>query len=279
MKKRIALFGFALCCIAMFSFTFLSKHGKAGYAGSPGENSCNYCHNTFALNSGPGSISFSSDVPGDMYTPDSIYNISITVRQSGLGLFGFAMEALKTGNTNAGTFIVTNTTRMQVLTAANSRKSITHKLNGGFYNDSSVFDFKWKAPSTNVGTINFYFTGVCANQSNSNSDDYVYKGTHSISSNSTVGIESSTQSFADLTVKPFPMQQLVHVDFNLDEPADVNLHLTTLDGKIVYSADYADQTPGPKSYSINTSGLQAGIYILQAEINGVGVNRKFLLSQ
>lgn len=279
MKKRIALVVLALCCVGMFSFTFLSKNGKAGYAGSPGESSCNYCHNTYGLNSGPGSVSFSSNIPGDMYTPDSIYQITITVRQSGVGLFGFAMEALKSGNTNAGTFTVINTTRMQILTAANGRKSMTHKLNGGLFADSAVFTFNWKAPSTNVGTINFYFTGVCANQSNSNSGDYVYKGTHAISSTSTVGIEALQEPFADLVVKPFPLGQLVNVNFNLDEPADVNLHLLTMDGKIVYSADYDDQAPGAKSYTILTSELNAGIYILQAEINGVGVTRKFLLTQ
>jgi hypothetical protein len=52
-----------------------------------------------------------------------------------------------------------------------------------------------------------------------------------------------------------------------------------MDGKIVYSADYSDQAPGAKSYSIITSQMNAGIYILQAEINGVGVTRKFLLTQ
>jgi len=279
MKKRIALVLIALGCVGLFSFTFLSKSGKAGYTGSPGENSCNYCHNTYALNSGTGSLSFSSNIPADIYTPDSIYHITLVVRQFGIGLFGFAMEALKTGNTNAGTFMVTNTTRTQILTAANTRKSMTHKLSGGLFNDSAVFNFDWKAPTTNVGAITFYFTGVSANQSNSNSGDYVYKGSHTISSTSTVGIESSEEAYADLEVRPFPMGQLIDVNFNLNEPANVNLHLTTMDGKIVYSAYYVNQVPGAKSYTILTSQLNAGIYILQAEINGVVLTRKFLLTQ
>lgn len=196
-----------------------------------------------------------------------------------MGLFGFGMEALKTGNTNAGLFLVTNSTRTQILTAANARKNMTHKLNGGAFNDSSVFEFNWQAPSTNVGPVTFYFTGVCANASNSSSGDYVYKGSHTVSSISTVGIENAGTPFADLEVHPFPMAQSIEINFMLDEVADIKFYLLGLDGKMVQTAAYPQQHPGIKSYTMYTTGLNSGVYFLHAEINGVGVSRKFLLMQ
>jgi hypothetical protein len=279
MKKKLVVFVLVAASIGLFSFILVKKAGKAGYTGSPGENACNNCHNTYALGSGPGSLVFNSDIPGDLYTPDSIYHITLTVKQAGVGLFGFGMEALKTGNTNAGLFLVTNSTRTQILTAANSRKNMTHKLNGGAFNDSSVFEFNWQAPSTNVGPVTFYFTGVCADASNSNSGDYVYKGSHTVSSISTVGIETSNQTYADLEVHPFPTAQLIEINFLLNEVAEIKFYLAGMDGKVVQSTTYQQQDPGIKSYTMYTTGLNSGVYFLHAEINGVGVTRKFLLMQ
>lgn len=279
MKKRIVLISLVFLSITLSSYVIISKSGKAGYTGSPGENACNNCHNSYTLNSGTGSISFSSNIPSDLYTPDSVYQITITVRKAGVSLFGFGMEALKTGNTSAGLFIVTNSLRTQILTAGNGRKNMTHKLNGGAFPDSSVFTFNWQAPSTNVGPVTFYYSGVCANGNNLNSLDYVYKGSHVVTSASTVGVESTNEPYADLEVKPFPMGQLIDVNFNLKEVADIKMYLLGLDGKVHKSVSYKDQEPGQKSYTIFTSDLNSGVYFLQAEINGVGVTRKFMLMQ
>lgn len=279
MKKKVALIFIAIASAGSFGFVLVKKAGKAGYTGAPGESACNNCHNSYALNSGPGSISFGSDIPGDSYTPGTTYHLTLTVRQAGIGLFGFGIEALKTGNTDAGLFVVTNSTRMQILTAANGRKNMVHKLNGGAFPDSSVFTFDWQAPSTNVGPITFYYSGVCGNANNSDNLDYVYKGSHTITSTSTVGIESPQTPYADLTVKPFPLGQMVNVEFNLEEVADIDLSLITLDGKTICTYSYADQAPGYKSYSIMTAQLNTGVYVLHAKINGASVTRKFLLNQ
>src|SRR5688572_22714041 len=121
MKKRIALIVVVLTTLLLFGFGMIAKTGKAGYTGSPGESSCNYCHNSFALNSGSGSVKIVHNIPNNLYEPDSTYQVSIVVSKPGVSLFGFGCEALKSGNTNAGTFIVTNTVRTQQLTATNGR--------------------------------------------------------------------------------------------------------------------------------------------------------------
>lgn len=279
MKKRIAVVFFTLLSMGLFSFVMIAKTGKVGYTGSPGENACNNCHNSFPLNSGTGSISFNSNIPGDNYTPDSVYQISVIVRKSGVSLFGFGLEALKTGNTNTGTFTVTDVVRTQQLTSANGRKNMTHKLNGGASSDSAVFIFDWKAPSTNVGNITFYYSGVCANNNNANTLDYVYKGSHTISSTSTFGMEEIKPPYADLKVRPFPSGGFVEVHFLLEEYANIQLKLISLDGKVVKTELLENQYPGEKTFTIYTSGINTGLYILQAEINDIAISRKFMLLQ
>ena len=46
----------------VFTSEMLSDNGKAGYTGSSGETKCNNCHNSYALNSGGGSVVLSSDM-------------------------------------------------------------------------------------------------------------------------------------------------------------------------------------------------------------------------
>ena len=279
MKKRIVVFAFTLLSLCLFSFVMIKKAGKAGNTGSPGENTCTSCHNSFALNSSTGSISFSSNIPNDSYTPDSVYQLSVVVRKPGISLFGFGLEALKLGNTSTGIFTVTDAVRTQILTAANGRKNMTHKLNAGASTDSSVFTFNWKAPSTNVGNITFYYSGVCANNNNASNLDHVYNGSHTISSTSTVGIEEIKIPYADLEVRPFPSGGFVEVHFLLEEYADIQLRLISLDGKVIKTESLENQYPGEKSFTVYTSGLNTGIYILQAQINDIAVSRKFMLMQ
>ena len=277
MKKNIVLLLFTFISVGLFSFVLISKTGKAGYTGSPGESTCNNCHNSYALNSGTGSVNIRTNIPNDQYEPDSVYQISITVAKSGVSLFGFGCEALMPNNTSVGTFTVTDVTHTQQLTASNGRKNMTHKLNGGASADSAVFHFNWQAPSSNVGNINFYFTGVCANGNNANSQDYVYKNFHTITPSPFFGIEDVKQPYTDLEIKPFSVAQMIDIRFILKEAADIEFQLLTMDGKQVQSLAYKDQFPGQKEYTLYTSGLQAGIYILQAQINQAFVTRKFLL--
>lgn len=156
----LVLILFAVISITLPSYVIIKKAGRAGNAGSPGESACNNCHNDFALNTAGGSIQLTTDIPGDQYAPSTVYHLSVKVKRPGQVVFGFGLEALNPSNANAGLFTVTDAPRTQILTAANTRKSMTHKLNGGLSNDSAIFNFDWTSPATNVGNITFYFSGV-----------------------------------------------------------------------------------------------------------------------
>jgi len=277
MKTKIIIGVFCIVSLASLSFTLLNKTGKAGFTGSPGEQSCNNCHNSFALNSGDGSVRLETNIPNDHYMPDSVYEISVIVSKPGVGLFGFGLEALDGDELNAGTFTVTDGLRMQQLTAPNGRKNMTHKLNGGASTDSAVFTFNWKAPSEAIGDITFYFTGVCANNNNSNNQDYVYRSNHTISQSPTLSISDQKEDVSSLMIRPFPNGQLVEVGFYLHEMSDVSMSIITLDGKVVGTQDHKLQSQGEKSYTFLTDHLNGGVYIFQAIVNGKGFTKKFFL--
>lgn len=179
-KKYLYIITF-IFSIAIVANVFASQSGIAGRTGSPTESNCTSCHNSYTLNTGGGSIAITHNIPASGYVPGTTYAISVTVAKTGLALFGFGFEALTASNTSAGTIVVTNTTKMKLVTAGNGRVNITHKTNGGAGTSPLAFSFNWTAPATNLGNITFYSAGVACNNNGNEFGDYVYTTSLSIS--------------------------------------------------------------------------------------------------
>ncbi len=189
MLKKLLISALPIMLLAMLTSTKMSDNGKAGRTGSPGELTCITCHNSYALNSGGGSISIQCmEMPTFEYTPGQTYMMSVTVARTGNSLFGVDIEALTSLNDNAGVLAITNsasTTIKNITISGIVRHNITHTLNGGASSpNSKVFNFSWTAPASGTGNITFYFTGAACNSSTSTSGDYIYSGSQIFTENS-----------------------------------------------------------------------------------------------
>lgn len=196
-KKYLYIITFIIS-IAIVANVFASQSGIAGRTGSPTESNCTSCHSSYTLNTGGGSTTITHNIPASGYVPGTTYAISVTVAKTGLALFGFGFEALTSSNASAGTIVVTNTTKMKLVTAGNGRVNITHKTNGGAGTSPFAFSFNWTAPATNLGTITFYSAGVACNNNGNEAGDYVYTTSLAISpaNNNTITTGNiSTSSF------------------------------------------------------------------------------------
>ncbi|MFM7725242.1 MAG: choice-of-anchor V domain-containing protein, partial [Flavobacteriales bacterium] len=181
MKKLINLGLLGALCLIFLSSSFSLQDdpdGKAGASGAPSETTCNDtdCHNSFAVNSGSGSITISStDLTDWAYVPGTTYTISITVEQAAINLFGLCFEALKPNGDNAGTLHAGIGTQIKNKTVGGfQRKSITHNNNTGASANTHTFTFTLDAPATDIGDITFYVAGLAANGDDHESDDRVY---------------------------------------------------------------------------------------------------------
>ena len=181
MLKKLLISALPIMLLAMLTSTKMSDNGKAGRTGSPGELTCITCHNSYALNSGGGSISIQCmEMPTFEYTPGQTYMMSVTVARAGNSLFGVDIEALTSSNDNAGVLVITNSASTAINNITISgivRHNVTHILNGGASSpNSKVFNFSWTAPASGTGNVTFYFTGAACNSSTSTSGDYIYSG-------------------------------------------------------------------------------------------------------
>jgi hypothetical protein len=166
----------SLLVVLVIETALAHKAGEAGATGSPGEPTCANptCHDTYAVNSGTGSTTITSNIPSTGYVPGTTYSVTVTVSQTGVTLFGFGFEALNSSNTNAGTIAVTSSSTMQLQNASNGRVNIVHRQGGGAGSGIKAFTFNWTAPSANIGNVTFYAAGNASNSSNTDSGDRIY---------------------------------------------------------------------------------------------------------
>ncbi|MFM7234064.1 MAG: choice-of-anchor V domain-containing protein [Flavobacteriales bacterium] len=186
-KSLLVLFGSLAMAFGLTSMTSNNAEysaGKAGSNGSPGEGTCasGSCHNSFTLNSGSGgvSISIAGLLNGNMYVPGQTYSVNVTVQQSGIGLFGFGIEALQASGANAGSWTAgADSHILNATISGNSRATVAHIDNSGFASNTRTWSFSWTAPVTEIPVM-MYAAGNAANNNGGDGGDYIYTTTLSL---------------------------------------------------------------------------------------------------
>lgn len=279
MKKQIAIvsvIGLFIVCSAEIA----SDNGKAGYTGSPAESKCNNCHDSFALNSGGGSVTLTSNLNNWQYVPGQTYTINMNVARTGNPLFGMGLEALTSTNNNAGTLVITNS-NTHILTKTVSgvvRNNVVHAFNGGASPDAKTFTFDWTAPSTNVGNVTMYFCGVAANSDGNESGDYVYSSSQIITPQTT-GIVAQNTEVATFSVTPTLAHDYLNVRFFLSVNAKVTFSLYDIHGKLVSALMTSESRKGDCSeqLSLSEKSIKPGIYMLTMKYGSNAYSRKIIV--
>lgn len=271
MKKIVLLSCWLLAgTLALSSFKMEDEDGKAGHVGSPGEQTCakSTCHDTFAVNSGNGTTTISSpdsDIMAGTYTPGQTYTIQVTVAQSGIGLFGFGLEALNSTNGNAGTLTAgTGSQIKQAMVSGVQRKCVTHTQNGGNTNNTKTWSFTWTAPTGTAATeVTLYCAGNAANEDGDEADDYIYTDsmtlTPIVAVNEHILIESSVQ------VYPNPTNGQINIAYSLSKNQKVFGRLYNSQGQLVQLLFAENNAAGTQNKQFDVSVLAAGLYVLQLD--------------
>lgn len=282
MKLKTLTYVMAVPVLALFTAGGLNDDGRAGRTGSPGETTCVSCHDNFALNSGGGSITLSStNLPGWEYIPGTNYHMVCTVARTGNNLFGMGLEALTTANQNAGNLVITNPASTQIKTATVggvSRRNVVHTLNGGQGNGSKAFAFDWTAPTTNIGSVTFYYAGVAANGDGDEAvGDYVYNGNQVV----TPATASSVEEFAgpgELSVFPDPATDHFSIAYTLTTGRNVQVSLYDMQGRMVRELVAAPRSAGRHVEMISgLSDLGPGTYLLRTAMGAEVRTRRIML--
>lgn len=142
------------------------------HTGAPGQGNCTACHGG-TVNSGPATrtLVFNGNPNLTSYVPGQTYTATLTINQSGIGVFGFQMVSRNANNTNVGTFIATNTNQTQV-----SNGYFQHTSGGisATTTGTKSWNFSWTAPVAGTGTVSFYVATNAADGTGGTGGDAIY---------------------------------------------------------------------------------------------------------
>jgi hypothetical protein len=177
-RRNIKLVAVLITILSWATLTFAFSAGPPpANTGAPGEGTCNDCHSSFSINSQGGSVKLAG-LPQN-YTPGMQYNLTVTVAQTNMMRWGFEITALTDDGSAAGTFVITDTDKTQLITDNSTgkvRNYVEHTLDGSQrgVKDSANFNFAWMAPASNIGNITFYLAGNAANGDGTMFGDAIY---------------------------------------------------------------------------------------------------------
>lgn len=283
MKRIIPISILSSIALILFTSAFMSDNGRAGATGAPGETTCNTtnCHNTYASNSGGGSITATSSMNNWTYDPLATYTFSVKVARTGNHLFGVGVGILTAVNNNGGTLNITDPMHTQIKTRTISgvtRRNVVHTLNGGSSQDSMIFTFSWTAPDTTAGPLTMYFAGDATNANGQPSGDYVYTGNQVISPSS--GNAISEVSYTNpLNIYPNPASDFINVQFNLPKSENVEIKLYDLAGRMSWSLTKNELSAGENNIIVKLpENLSKGIYMIRLESSSANIFRKIMIN-
>jgi len=205
----------------------------SGYTNAPGDlGNCTACHDTFHdPNVGPGSIRMTG-VPA-IYTPGQQYTVVVIVQQNNRQRFGFQLTALDKNGNRAGTLATLGSdTRVNEETGAGARQYIEHTDVGTFPNGtaSRTWQVRWTAPSTDIGTVRFWFAGNAANGDGTNQEDYIYTSSASSDSPTSVVTIALETEFEGIVLPAGAHQTINWSVTGLSNVDNIELRYSTDDG-------------------------------------------------
>jgi len=250
---------------------YTNNNGRAGNTGSPGENACNQCHSTNALNSGGGSVSISSpDMPNWVYFPGTSYTINVKVKKVGLGKFGFGFEALLPSGANGGliqTIGSPNAKTLSAMVTGNSRTNAVHAQPNHFAQDSITFTFNWTAPVAGTGNITFYAAGNATNSQSNSSGDFVYTSNQIVTEASTVD-QQTLLAAQQTTIFPNPSANAISI--NIPEQlvqSNTLIQIFDVKGALVLQQNLLPINSGNR-ITMDIDFLNDGVYFVHLQ-NGI----------
>ena len=91
-----------------------------------------------------------------------------------------------------------------------------------------------------------------------------------------VGLNEN-EAFSSFSVYPNPAADNIAIDFSLRAESAVNVSITDLSGKVVYTSNLGNKTAGASSLNINTAAFANGIYVVNVLTNNGIATEKLVI--
>jgi hypothetical protein len=292
MKFKPTLVALSLAGSTLFfaSYTVLKTAGShPGSTGAPGESTCaqNGCHSDAQIGvNTPGVNTLLFSASDSVYIPGQTYTLTLQVNSSHTSKFGFELVALRDLNiTNTGTIGILDPLRTQITnhTVGNDiRQCITHETAGtpslspGF----TEWKMKWAAPSTDVGTITFYYATNCTNDDGMETGDNIYLSSFRIKPPVTTNaVKNSLASDLEINVNAFfnrDSREII-LNYSIPKPTHVKTRVSDYAGASIFE-NRSSLRSGEQIEKINLpANYTKGTYVIQLILDNRAISKKIIV--
>jgi hypothetical protein len=246
-----------------------------GRTGAPGEQTCwNFCHNTFPLNSGDGSMSITGP---EFFVGGQSYDITVEISDTDQSRWGFELTPL-----DIGTVTITDPSNTQ-FSSSGGNSYVKHTSAGthaGTPNGPVSWSFDWTAPVEPPSTVTFYAAGNAANNNGSNSGDYIYTATFT-SNLMTSAVDDDP--FAALPTHisasnyPNPFNAATTISYFLPASGYTRLEIFNLRGQLIETLVDGHLSAGEYNISWDADSVPSGLYFYRLSVNDLSMGNKMTL--
>jgi hypothetical protein len=268
--------------------TYKTSGGHPSATGAPGEKTCadatTGCHSNAAIVKDTTNVvnTFIFSSIDSSYTPNQTYNITLNAQKSAIAKFGFEIVALtKSTNANAGTWVITDANRTHTLVGSapfSSRKYVTHSSNGTPAVSSGLgqWTFNWKAPSSNMGKITFYYATSCTNNNGANTGEQLFLSNFEIHPSAPASIGQFIEK-SKFSVNYDEVSGKLSVKYFMKKAATTSINIIDIQGKMVKSFAPNDKDGGQVSDEFELPNLSKGLYFVHLNVSGLELTQKIFV--
>lgn len=276
-NPRFSISGF--CLVASFFWAGIawgySSGPPDGVAGDPPlYNNCTLCHTSFPVNSGDGTLQF-TNLPSE-YKPDSTYTLTINLSDPGQSRWGFEMTVIFSDGNQGGVLAPANPTMVQISQGpGNQRDYVKHtSLGTQVGHPSGTWDILWTSPPADSGPVDFYLAGNAANNSGTNSGDYIYAISASVPEQ-IVGIAENPpilpESHVLLSAFPNPFNPTISLNLSGAPAGQIRFEILNISGQTLRDFTTTGQETSELTLPLNLADLPSGSYFVRAVYPGGSV--------
>jgi hypothetical protein len=284
-KKPLAVILLIITLPFLISTKPKTSGGHPSSTGGPDEKTCaqSGCHTVDAVFSDDSTNTLIFPTSDSTYEPGKIYSISLEVKKTAITKFGFELVALEdTNNLSTGQLIVTDSSRTHLINGTingKARKYITHSTDGtpALSTGYTSWSFDWEAPSTDMGSITFYFITNCTNDNGAASGDSFYQSSFTIKPKSSSSINDIFNE-RDLLITYSKSNHTIYLDYTLKKLSNLNIHIFDAQGKNLKNLDFNLKSAGRHSDQISLrENISWGVYTVNIQLGNQTVSRKILI--
>lgn len=258
LRSLVVLAVFAVVLLLPVAALTYSTGAPFGRAGAPPYgNTCSAsgCHASFALDSGPGTLSLET---ASTYTPGEALTLRVRMTQAAMAKAGYQLTVVDAQNTHVGTFALPDGASKQ---ADALGQYVTHSADGTTLTgtDERVWEVLWTPPA-DAGPVTVYAAAVAADGNRTASGDHVYTAHATLQAATVTAREApaTTQRFVLDGAYPNPTASAPRLRFALAQAEPVVVRLYDALGRTVRSLDLGVQPAGAHEILLPIDELAAG---------------------